>query len=134
MRPSGLNRYDRQPFLGRCHAGPPDATTPRYDCRSVPADRQPTGCSCSCTGTPGDSQGGSLTLLISFVMLVIVLGTMASLIGRWRKRKMPERTGSLNLSFTNEVSTNEASTNEVGRVKRAPTRTNRNHAKLRRLR
>jgi hypothetical protein len=51
--------------------------------------------------------------LISFVVLVIVLGTMAPLIGRWRKRKMLERSGSPNLSFTNEVSTNEVSTTEV---------------------
>ena len=52
---------------------------------------------------------GSLALLIAFVVLVIVLGTMAPLIGRWRKRKMLERTGSPNLSFNHEVSTIEAS-------------------------
>ena len=50
--------------------------------------------------------------MIAFVVLVIVLGTMAPLIGRWRKRKMLERTGSPNLSFTNEVR-NEESTNET---------------------
>jgi hypothetical protein len=48
-----------------------------------------------------------LTLLIAFVVLVVVLGTMAPLIGRWRKRKMLERTGSPNLSFTNEATTDE---------------------------
>jgi hypothetical protein len=53
-------------------------------------------------------RAGSLTLLIFFVVLVIVLGTTAPLIGRWRKRKMLERDGSPNLSFTNE--TNEEST------------------------
>jgi hypothetical protein len=105
--------HDRQPLLGHCHAGPRGRRNTRYDCRSVPADRQPTGCSCSCTGTSGDSQAGSLTLLISFVMLVIVLGTMASLIGRWRKRKILERTGSPNLSFTNEVSTTEVAPSEA---------------------
>jgi hypothetical protein len=53
--------------------------------------------------------------LISFVVLVVVLGTLAPLIGRWRKRKMLERNGTPNLSFTNnEVSTNEASTSEIG--------------------
>jgi len=52
---------------------------------------------------------GSLALLIAFVVLVIVLGTMAPLIGRWRKRKMLERTGSPNLSFNHEVSTIAAS-------------------------
>ena len=57
-------------------------------------------------------RAGSLTLLISFVVLVIVLGTMAPLIGRWRKRKMLERSGNPNLSFTNEASTNEASSEQ----------------------
>jgi hypothetical protein len=52
---------------------------------------------------------GSLALLITFVVLVIVLGTTAPLIGRWRKRKMLERSGTPNLSFNNEVSTIEAS-------------------------
>ena len=47
--------------------------------------------------------------MIAFVVLVIVLGTMAPLIGRWRKRKMLERTGSPNLSFNHEVSTIAAS-------------------------
>jgi hypothetical protein len=47
---------------------------------------------------------GSLSLLISFVVLVIVLGTLVPLLLRWRKRKMLERTGAQNLSFTNEAS------------------------------
>jgi hypothetical protein len=54
-------------------------------------------------------RAGSLSLLISFVVLVIVLGTLAPLLLRWRKRKILERTGTPNLSFTNEVSTKEAS-------------------------
>lgn len=54
-------------------------------------------------------RAGSLSLLISFVVLVIVLGTLAPLLLRWRKRKMLERTGNPNLSFTNEVSKKEAS-------------------------
>jgi hypothetical protein len=49
--------------------------------------------------------------LISFVVLVVVLGTLAPLIGRWRKRKILERNGSPNLSFTNEISTNEIGNN-----------------------
>ena len=61
---------------------------------------------------------GSLALLVSFVVLVIVLGTTAPLIGRWRKRKILERDGAPNLSFTNEVGLNdviadEANTNEA---------------------
>ncbi len=58
-------------------------------------------------------RAGSLTLLIGFVVLVIVLGTTAPLIGWWRKRKMLERDGSPNLSFTNEESTSGADANEV---------------------
>jgi hypothetical protein len=54
-------------------------------------------------------RAGSLSLLISFVVLVIVLGTLAPLLLRWRKRKILERTGTPNLSFTNEVRTKEAS-------------------------
>jgi len=57
-------------------------------------------------------RAGSLSLLISFVVLVIVLGTLAPLLIRWRKRKMLERTGTPNLSFTNEVSMKEASSDQ----------------------
>jgi pyruvate/2-oxoglutarate dehydrogenase complex dihydrolipoamide acyltransferase (E2) component len=56
---------------------------------------------------------GSLSLLIAFVVLVVVLGTLAPLLGRWRKRKMLERTGSPNLSFTNETSTIEVGAKEA---------------------
>lgn len=56
---------------------------------------------------PVTHRAGSLPLLIAFVVLVVLLGTTAPLIGRWRKRKMLERNGSPNLSFTNKVSTNE---------------------------
>jgi hypothetical protein len=58
-------------------------------------------------------RAGSLPLLIAFVVLLIVLGTTAPLIGRWRKRKMLERNGSPNLSFTNKVSTNEVRSDEA---------------------
>ncbi len=62
---------------------------------------------------PVTHRTGSLALLISFVVLVIVLGTTAPLIGRWRKRKMLERDGTPNLSFTNEVSTKDVSRKEA---------------------
>ena len=67
---------------------------------------------------PVTHRTGSLALLISFVVLVIVLGTTAPLIGRWRKRKMLERDGAPNLSFTKEVGmhdviADEANTNEA---------------------
>jgi hypothetical protein len=47
---------------------------------------------------------GSLWLLVPFVVLAIVLGTLVPLLGRWRRRKILERTGTPNLSFTNEAS------------------------------
>ena len=67
---------------------------------------------------PWRHKAGSLTLLVSFVVLVIVLGTLVPVIARWRRRKMVERDGTPNLSFTNEVGMNdviadEASTNEA---------------------
>lgn len=62
---------------------------------------------------PATHRAGSLSLLVGFVVLVIVLGTTAPLIGRWRKRKMLERDGSPNLSFTNDAPRSDASTNEV---------------------
>ncbi len=59
-------------------------------------------------------RAGSLALLITFVVLVVVLGTTAPLIGRWRKRKALERDGSPNLSFTNDETATEVTTNEAG--------------------
>jgi hypothetical protein len=60
--------------------------------------------------------------LISFVVLVIVLGTMAPLIGRWRKRKLLEQNGAENLSFTNEESAGDVIANQAtsGRDKPGP--------------
>jgi len=68
---------------------------------------------------PATHRAGSLSLLVAFVVLVIVLGTTAPLIGRWRKRKLLERDGSPNLSFTSDVARNDASTNEA-RASEAP--------------
>jgi hypothetical protein len=56
------------------------------------------------TTPPVTHRAGSLWLLISFVVLVIVLGTLVPLLSRWRKRKILERTGTPNLSFINEAS------------------------------
>jgi hypothetical protein len=53
------------------------------------------------------SRGWSLSMLIPFVVLVIVIGAMSPLISRWRKRKMLERTGAQNLSFNREASSDQ---------------------------
>jgi hypothetical protein len=50
---------------------------------------------------------GALGLLIAFAVLVIVMGTLVPFLGRWRKRKMLERTGTPNLSFTREASSDQ---------------------------
>ena len=50
------------------------------------------------------ARGGSFWFLIAFALVVIVIGTMAPLLSRWRKRKNLERRGAENLSFTKEAS------------------------------
>jgi len=49
-------------------------------------------------------RSGSLFLLILVAVLAVVLGTLVPVFGRWRKRKMLERTGTPNLSLTKEES------------------------------
>jgi hypothetical protein len=78
-------------------ATPAETASPSSDAASTPAAATPTVA----------HKGGSLWLLISFVVLVIVLGTLTPVLSRWRKRKMLERTGSPNLSFTNEASSDQ---------------------------
>jgi hypothetical protein len=92
-------------------AGPPAADTPTAaSAVSAPDAAVPD------TMTPAPKEAhraSSLPLLIGFVVLIIVLGTTVPLIGRWRKRKMLERDGSPNLSFTNEESADEVITKEA---------------------
>ena len=58
-------------------------------------------------------------LLISFAVLVIVIGTMAPLLSKWRKRKLLERTGAQNLSFTREASSDQGKSDPKGPRKAA---------------
>jgi hypothetical protein len=90
-------------------ATPAAAASSAAEAASVPAAPAPDAAAPAPVTT---HRAGSLTLLVSFVVLVIVLGTTAPLIGRWRKRKMLERDGSPNLSFTNDTNnvTKEEST------------------------
>jgi hypothetical protein len=94
-----------------------DAATPAAAAAASPQTASPPDAA-AVAPAPAPRRTGSLVLLISFVVLVIVLGTTAPLIGRWRKRKMLERDGTPNLSFTKEVGmhdvvVDEASTNEA---------------------
>ena len=58
-------------------------------------------------------------LLIPFVVLVVVIGTMVPLIHRWRKRKILERTGAPNLSFNREESSDKNKSDRPGPRKAA---------------
>jgi len=50
---------------------------------------------------------GALFLLILLAVLVIVMGTLVPFLGRWRKRKILQRRGAENLSFTREASSDQ---------------------------
>jgi len=50
---------------------------------------------------------GALWLLILLAVVIIAIGTMAPIFSRWRKRKLLERTGAQNLSFTREASSDQ---------------------------
>jgi hypothetical protein len=77
-------------------ATPAATATPSSDTVSPPAAAAP---------APTVTHGGwPLWLLISGVALVIALGTLVPVLGRWRKQKMLEETGTENLSFTKETS------------------------------
>lgn len=109
-------------------AGPPAADVVAPATTASPAAEAVRAADAAAPAAPAPApavthRASSLPLLVAFVVLVIVLGTTAPLIGRWRKRKMLERDGSPNLSFTNEeviepeVTTNAASS---GHSKREP--------------
>jgi hypothetical protein len=80
-------------------ATPAATATPSSDTVSPPAAAVP--------APTVTHRGWPLWLLISGVVLVIVLGTLVPVLGRWRKQKILQETAAENLSFTNEVSTDQ---------------------------
>jgi hypothetical protein len=105
---------------------PETAAAPVADAATPPATATPVSPSAETVAAPDTAapdaaapapaathRTGSLALLITFVVLVVVLGTTAPLIGRWRKRKALERDGSPNLSFTHDSNATEVTTNEA---------------------
>jgi hypothetical protein len=58
--------------------------------------------------------GGSLWILVSFVVLVLAIGALAPLLNRWRKRKLLEQTSAQNLSFTHEASSEQSKSDKPG--------------------
>jgi len=78
-----------------------DAATPA----ATAASSETVGTPAAAASTPTVTHSGrSLSLLISFGVLVIVFATVTPFLLRWRKRKILERTDTPNLSLTNEAS------------------------------
>jgi len=50
------------------------------------------------------AKGWTSWLFIPFAAAVIVIGTLATFLSRWRKRRLVEQASEQNLSFSNEVS------------------------------
>jgi vacuolar-type H+-ATPase subunit I/STV1 len=50
--------------------------------------------------------------LISFGVLVIVIGTLAPLLNRWRKRRIVEQMGPQNLSLIREASSDQGKSDQ----------------------
>ena len=124
-RPTRLSAHHRRPSATQAAATTvPDATatpssepvTPPAAATAAPAadaGPPPQAASAAVAATPTVThKGWSLPLLISAVVVIIVLGTLAPLFGRWRKRKMLEKTGEPNLSFTKEASTNAVNSDQ----------------------
>jgi Tfp pilus assembly protein FimV len=63
--------------------------------------------------------GGSLWMLVSLVMVVLLIGALVPLFNRWRKRKLLEQTSAQNLSFTNEVSSDQGKSDKSAGPKAA---------------
>ena len=70
---------------------------------STPAETSTTPAAAA-TNPATTASGGSLWVLVSVVVLVLVLGALVPLVNRWRKRKLLEQTSAQNLSFTHEAS------------------------------
>jgi hypothetical protein len=90
---------------------PTAATSSSSEAASTPA--------AAATPPAATSRGWSVSFLIAFAVLVIVLGTMVPVFSRWRKRKLLERTGAQNLSFTREASSDEDKSEKPGPRKAA---------------
>src|ERR1035438_9512389 len=97
-RPPRLPAHLLQPPLHPLRPPPPPSAPP-------PPSPEPASPPVAPATTPAaPAKRGALWLLIALGVLVIVIGTLAPLLSRWRKRKFLERTGAPNLSFTREAS------------------------------
>jgi hypothetical protein len=94
------------------------ATTPAATSRadSTPAATTPA----ATTPAPAVKRGGFPTWLgIALVLLILVIGALTPLVSRMRKRRMLERTGTPNLSFTKETTSEQAKNDKPATPKAA---------------
>jgi hypothetical protein len=84
-------------------AAPPEAT--------ASTSSEPVSTPAAAATTPtAPARRGSLSLLILFAVLVLVIGILTPPLNRWRKRKILARTGAPNLSLTREASSDQDKT------------------------
>ena len=94
------------------------ATTPAATSQadSTPAATTPA----ATTPAPAVKKGGFPTWLgIALVLLILVIGALTPLVSRMRKRRMLERTGTPNLSFTKETTSEQAKNDKPATPKAA---------------
>ena len=105
----------------RPSATPAAAATTTPAATASPSSQTVSTPAAAATTPAATAKGGfwSSWLLISFAVLVIVIGTMAPLLSKWRKRKLLERTGAQNLSFTREASSDQGKSDPKGPRKAA---------------
>jgi hypothetical protein len=100
---------DRQQVLGEpvskpaATAAPPEAT--------ANTSSEPVSPPVAAATTPAaPARRGSLSLLILFAVLVLIIGILIPSLNRWRKRKSLARTDAPNLSLTREASSDQDKT------------------------
>jgi hypothetical protein len=92
---------------------PAAADTPPVAAASSSSDAASTPAAADTTPA-APARHGALLLLILVAVLIIVLGTMVPVFSRWRKRKLLERTGAQNLSFSREESSDKNKSDQAG--------------------
>jgi hypothetical protein len=103
----------------RRRAETPAAATTAPDVTASSSSETASPPAAAATPPAATSRGWSVSFLIAFAVLVIVLGTMVPVFSRWRKRKLLERTGAQNLSFTREASSDQDKSEKPGPRKAA---------------
>ena len=84
------------------------ATTPEATASTSPETLTPPIAAATPPAAP--ARRGSLSLLILFAVLVLVIGILTPSLNRWRKRKSLARTDAPNLSLTKEASSDQDKT------------------------